>query len=173
MSASRAFMYAAVLTAVSVAAPVRAQKVPPRVTSSKVRAADSAFRALQRRGQTAMGVDQYTSVHRFDKLADGGRVELRRDRDDSAGVATIRAHLRAIKSAFERGDFSTPAFVHMQTIPGTRVMAARRSAIRYEVRDLARGAELRMRTADPVARQAIHDFMDYQRADHRAGGHDP
>jgi hypothetical protein len=32
---------------------------------------DSAFRAMQARGLVVMGVDQYTSIHRFDALPDG------------------------------------------------------------------------------------------------------
>src|SRR6185369_15312938 len=77
---------------------------------------DTAFDAMQRRGKSAMGVDQYTSSHHFDALPDGGRIELVRDTDDSAGVAQIRRHLREIADAFSRGDFSTPAFVHMQSV---------------------------------------------------------
>src|SRR5712692_2626707 len=50
-------------------------------------AQDSAFRALQDRGKTAMGVDQYTSLHRFDPLPDGGRIVLVRDSTDAAGIA--------------------------------------------------------------------------------------
>ena len=40
------------------------------------------------------------------------------------------------------GDFSTPGFVHMQDVPGTKVMREKRSAISYEPHDLPRGAEL-------------------------------
>jgi hypothetical protein len=43
-------------------------------------AQDSSFAAMQRRGKIAMCVDPYTSAHRFDDLADGGRIELQRDR---------------------------------------------------------------------------------------------
>jgi len=132
--------------------------------------ADSGFAALQRRGKVAMGVNQYTSTHCFDALADGGRIELRRDGDDPAGVATIRRHLRSIADAFAAGDFSTPAFVHMREVPGAAVMAARRGAITYTYRDLPRGGEVRIRTADPEALRAVHDFMAFQRGDHRAGG---
>jgi hypothetical protein len=136
-------------------------------------APDSAFAALQARGHQAMGVDQYTSTHRFDALPDGGRIELQRDGDDAEGVATIRAHLRSIAEAFSRGDFETPAFVHDQRVPGTGVMAARRAAIRYEYRDLPRGGEIRITTADAEALAAIHAFMAFQRGDHRAGGVHP
>ncbi|HKP15010.1 MAG TPA: hypothetical protein VJT85_03070 [Gemmatimonadaceae bacterium] len=130
---------------------------------------DSAFRALQARGFLVMGVNQYTSVHRFDALPEGGRIELQRDRDDSAGTATIRAHLRAIARAFAAGDFAAPASVHAETVPGVIVMRARRAAIRYEVADLARGAELRIRSADPMAVEAIHRFLAYQRTEHHTG----
>ena len=131
---------------------------------------DSAFRALQERGRIAMGVDQYTSIHLFDDLPDGGRVELQRGEDDGVGVATIRSHLREIKSAFETGNFSTPAFVHLTEVPGTAVMARRRAHVRYVVRDLPRGAELRLRTTDPEALAAVHQFLAFQRGDHRAAG---
>ena len=131
---------------------------------------DSAFAAMQERGRKAMGVDQYTSTHHFDALPDGGRIELQRDVDDSAGIAGIRAHMREIARAFKSGDFSTPAMVHMQEVPGAKVMAARRALITYEARDLPRGAELYIRTSDPAARRAIHEFMAFQRGEHHATG---
>ena len=51
----------------------------PDAASSAASPGDSAFAAVQARGADArgMGVDQATSVHRFDALADGGRIELR------------------------------------------------------------------------------------------------
>lgn len=134
--------------------------------------ADSGFAAVQARGadRRGMGVDQYTSVHRFDALPDGGRIELQRQVDDSAGIARIRTHLRAIATAFARGDFRTPAFVHMRHVPGTAVMAARRAAIAYTVGDLPRGGEVRITTSDAAALAAVHAFIAFQRHDHRAGG---
>jgi hypothetical protein len=135
--------------------------------------ADSGFAALQERGRAAMGVDQYTSTHRFDALPDGGRIELERDTDDAEGIATIREHLRGIANAFVSGDFTTPAAVHAREVPGTAVMAARRASIRYEYRDLPRGGEVRILTTDPEAIEAVHAFMAFQRDDHRAGGEHP
>ena len=131
---------------------------------------DTAFGAMQERGRTAMGVDQYTSTHHFDALQDGGRIELQRDVDDSAGVARIRAHMREIALAFKSGDFSTPAMVHLREVPGAKTMAARRSLITYEARNLPRGAELYIRTGDAEARRAIHEFMAFQRGEHHATG---
>ncbi|HEX8693525.1 MAG TPA: hypothetical protein VF746_13975 [Longimicrobium sp.] len=133
-------------------------------------AADSAFAGVQARGKIVMGVDQYTSTHCFDALPDGGRIELQRDADDPEGVATIRRHLREIAGAFSRGDFSAPAAVHMREVPGAASMAARRGVITYTYRDLPRGGEVRIRTADPEALRAVHEFLAFQRGDHRAGG---
>lgn len=133
--------------------------------------ADTSFAGVQRRGKVVMGVDQYTSTHRFDDLADGGRIRLERDVADPAGTGTIRAHLHAIAAAFAAGDFSAPAVVHMREVPGTKVMAGRRAAIRYAVAPLPRGAELRITTTDPEALAAVHQFLAFQRADHRAAGH--
>lgn len=153
-----------------------APDAPRSADSSAAHAAsspsDSAFAALQARGADprAMGVDQYTSVHRFDALDDGGRIELQRETEDSAGVSQIRQHLRSIVLAFESGDFSTPAFVHMRQVPGTRVMAAKRASIAYAYRDLPRGGEVRITTRDPEAVAAVQEFVAFQRSDHRASG---
>lgn len=137
-------------------------------------ATDSGFAALQSRGAIGMGVDQYTSTHTFEPRADGGRITLRRDVDDSSGVEQIRAHLKTIADAFARGDFTTPAFVHADTVPGTDVMAARRSMISYRTAPIPNGAELLMTTRDSAAVDAIHRFLAFQRRDHRAGdGSDP
>jgi hypothetical protein len=131
---------------------------------------DTAFAALQARGEAEMGVDQYSSAHRFDDLSDGGRIELTRDSADTAGVRTIRAHLAEIARAFTAGDFSTPRAVHARAVPGTATMTAKREVIRYEFEPLPGGGEVRIRTADPEAIKAVHEFLAFQRGDHRARG---
>ncbi|MCR4341130.1 MAG: hypothetical protein NUW01_14725 [Gemmatimonadaceae bacterium] len=133
--------------------------------------ADSAFAALQERGATAMGVDQYTSSHVFESLPDGGRIVLQRDSVDSAGTATIRAHMRDIARRFSAGDFSIPGMVHAMEVPGTAVMAARRASIRYMADTLPRGAQVRILTTDSAALSAVYEFLEFQRQDHRAKGH--
>jgi hypothetical protein len=133
-------------------------------------AADSGFAGVQSRGEQAMGVDQFTSTHVFEPLPDGGRISLQRDTVDSAGIAQIRSHMGRIAAAFKSGDFTLPGFVHAQAVPGTDVMAARRSAISYTVEELARGGAVRLQTADTAAIRAIHEFLAFQRSDHHATG---
>ena len=129
---------------------------------------DSAFAEVQSRGHLAMGVDRYTSLHKFEPLPDGGRIALQRDATDTAGVTQIRAHMRQIASAFGRGDFTLPGFVHAREVPGTREMRARRSAIHYTTDTVTGGAVLRLRSSDSIAIRAIHEFVALQRHDHRA-----
>jgi hypothetical protein len=117
-----------------------------------------------------MGVDQYTSAHRFEPLADGGMISLQRDPLDSAGVAQIRSHMQTIAASFKSGNFTIPGFVHDREVPGTGVMTAHRSSISYIVDTLPGGGRLRLTTADPVALAAIHEFLAFQRHDHRVGG---
>jgi hypothetical protein len=137
-------------------------------TQREARHDDTGFAALQSRGQDAMGVDQYTSAHQFEPLPDGGRIALQRDSTDRAGVETIRVHMRDIADRFSRGDFTIPGFVHAREVPGTRVMADRKAQIAYEARDLPGGAEVRIRATDPVAVDAVHEFLAFQRSAHRA-----
>lgn len=128
---------------------------------------DSAFAMVQTRGRVAMGVDQYTSTHRFESLPDGGLITLVRGQDDSAGVSQIRTHLRATAAAFQLGDFNTPGFVHARPVPGTATMASRRSRISYLADTVPGGGSLRIRSSDSVAIAAIHQFLAFQRSDHR------
>lgn len=132
---------------------------------------DTAYAAMQARGAGVMGVDQYTSRHVFEPLPDGGRIELQRSVDDSAGVVQIRHHLHEIADAFSRGDFTAPSLVHLRSVPGTTVMAAKRAAITYRVSTLPRGGEVRITTTDPEALEAVHQFLAFQRHEHRAADH--
>ena len=131
---------------------------------------DTDFAALQRRGKMVMGVDQYTSLHRFDDLPDGGRIVLIRSAVDTAGVRTIRAHLSDIARAFAAGDFGHTMAVHQHELPGTAVMRERRAAISYRVDTLPGGGAVRITTRDSAAVRAIHEFLAAQRAEHHSAG---
>lgn len=128
---------------------------------------------MQARGQAVMGVDQYTSAHVFEDCADGGRIVLDRDDgSDTTGIVAIRQHMRDIAAAFRAGDFAKPFEVHVEVVPGTSVMRARRATITYEATDRPRGAEVRIRTTDSAAVAAIHAFLAFQRTAHHAAGHE-
>ena len=119
-----------------------------------------------------MGVNQYTSQHVFEPLPDGGRIVLQRKENDLAGEQTIRAHMRTIADAFKRGDFALPGFVHaMADVPGTATMKRLHDEITYTPRDIPGGGEVVISSKNADAVAAIHDFLAFQRMDHRAGMH--
>ena len=130
---------------------------------------DSGYAAMQRRGQAAMGVNQYTSAHKFEDLPEGGRIELQADSTDTADVHTIREHLQGIAKAFAAGNFSTPGFVHAEEVPGTATMRRKRAAIQYRFELLPGGGDVRISTRDDIAIKAVHEFLAYQRHEHRVG----
>lgn len=133
---------------------------------------DSSFAALQQRGESAMGVDQYTSQHVFEPLPDGGRIVLQRDASDSIGVAAIRSHMRTISRSFANGDFAVPGFVHATgEVPGTAAMKRLKAEISYTPEDVPGGAQVVISTRNPQAVSAVHEFLAFQRMDHRAGMH--
>jgi hypothetical protein len=139
-----------------------------RTANTPSSTADSAFAQVQQRGHVAMGVDQYSSSHRFESLSDGGRITLTRDRADPTGVRRIRAHMADIALAFRRGDFTIPGYVHARAVPGTAIMAERQAWISYRADTVPLGGSLRIHSTDSTALAAIHQFLAFQRRDHRS-----
>lgn len=58
----------------------------------------------------------------------------------------------------------------MSDVPGTTDMRRFRNEISYTPRDLPRGGEV-ISSRNPEAVKAIHDFLAFQRMDHRAPMH--
>jgi len=56
-------------------------------------------------------------------------------------------------------------------VPGTAQMKKLHAEISYTPEDLPRGGEVVISTKNPEAIAAIHDFLAFQRMDHRAGMH--
>ena len=106
---------------------------------------------------------------------------------DPATIALMQAHAAEVTDLVNRGMAAThesmmknggmmdgmmgggmtPAFVHMQSVPGANVMAAKRAAIRYTFTALPRGGQLLIVSKDKDAITAIHEFLAFQRMDHR------
>jgi len=125
---------------------------------------------VARRGPDVMPFDLKATQHIFTKTADGGvqRVVARR-KGDTQQVKLVRAHLRDIESEFRKGDFSGPAHIHGEDMPGlAQLRAAKPGDIRIAYRDVAGGAELAYRTRKPELVSALHTWFDAQVSDHGA-----
>jgi len=124
-----------------------------------------------RRGANVMGFDQERTSHHFSLFTDGGRIDVRvKDPSDTANRDGIRSHLPHIARMFANGDFNAPMLVHDATsVPGTTVMAARKSTIQYRYVETADGGRVEIVTTDPEAIGAVHAFLRFQIAEHQTG----
>jgi hypothetical protein len=118
-----------------------------------------------------MGYDQDATAHHFELFSDGGSIEVQvKDPSDRKSRDAIRSHLPHIAAMFGRGDFDAPMLVHdSANVPGTRVMAARTSAIRYHYVHTPNGGRVDIVTSDATALDAIHAFLKFQIAEHQTG----
>jgi hypothetical protein len=59
----------------------------------------------------------------------------------------------------------------MSAVPSTGVMKRLKADITYTAQDVPRGGEVVISTKNPEAVSAVHEFLAFQRMDHRAGMH--
>ena len=118
-----------------------------------------------------MGFDQEATVHHFFLFTDGGAIEVNvKAASDTKNRDAIRSHLPHIATMFADGNFDAPMLVHDSTnVPGTKIMAARKAAIRYEYVETDTGGRVNIVATDPEALKAVHEFMRFQISDHRTG----
>jgi hypothetical protein len=127
--------------------------------------------ASNQRGAMVMGFDQARTTHHFLIFNDGGAIDV--SVNDSADTKTrdeIRSHLPHIAMMFGDGSFNAPMLVHDSTnVPGTKAMAERKGAIRYQYVETAKGGRVNIVTADRDALAGVHEFLKFQIAEHKTG----
>ena len=141
------------------------------VAPAPVTARQDHHAAGDQRAGAVMGFDQQRTTHRFVLFADGGAIEVSvKDPADTKNRDAIRSHLPHIAAMFGDGDFDAPMLVHdSANVPGTQVMAERRSAIRYRYAETPNGGRVSIVTSDPRAVEAVHAFLKFQIAEHKTG----
>jgi len=127
--------------------------------------------ATDRRGAMVMGFDQKATAHHFFLFTDGGAIDVGvKSPSDTKNRDAVRSHLPHVAAMFGDGNFDAPMLVHDSSdVPGTRIMAARKAAIRYEYVETKTGGRVNIITSDPEALKAVHAFMRFQISDHRTG----
>jgi len=126
--------------------------------------------AVDSRGDHAMGFSHDRSAHHFRILPAGGAIEVdAKDAGDTVTRDEIRSHLKHIVEMFASGNFQTPMFIHDVAPPGVPIMKSKRDLISYLFEPTPGGGMVMITTADPAARTAIHQFLDFQIDDHRTG----
>jgi len=123
------------------------------------------------RAAMVMGFDQDRTTHHFLLFDDGGAIDVSVKKSaDTNNRDAIRSHLPHIATMFGEGNFDAPMLVHdSKNVPGTKLMAERRGAIRYQYMETANGGRVNIVTADPDALAAVHQFLTFQIAEHKTG----
>ena len=127
-------------------------------------------KAVESRGDQAMGFSHEKTSHHFRLLRDGGSIEVEaNDAKDAASQDQIRLHLTQIAEMFTAGNFATPLFIHGQTPTGVVDMKRLGDVIRYRFESVAQGGRVRITARGAEAIQAVHEFLKFQIADHQTG----
>jgi hypothetical protein len=117
-----------------------------------------------------MGFSQERTTHHFVLASDGGRIQVTANAvDDHATIEQVRSHLGHIARAFKAGDFAIPMLVHDQNPPGAPAMRRLKSEISYAYEAQPGGASVVIRTRNPEAVAAVHEFLRFQIREHQTG----
>jgi hypothetical protein len=144
------------------------------LASTGVGSAQTRQEEVAKRGAQVMPFDLEQTMHMFQPLADGGRQTVTaKDPANSQQIALIQAHLQEEAEKFRRGDFSDPAKIHGEDMPGLAALRAGAGHIDVQYTPLPNGAQLQYTTKDPALLAALHQWFTAQLADHghHAVGH--
>jgi len=126
------------------------------------------------RGAEVMPFDLEQTLHVFEKLDNGGlqRVVVK-EPSNKEQISLIQRHLKEEAEKFRRGDFSDPARIHGQDMPGLAELKSAAGKIEVVYSPLPDGAQIRYTTKEPALVMALHHWFDAQVSDHgrHASGH--
>ena len=121
---------------------------------------------VAQRGTQVMPFDLERTTHTFTDLPTGGREVVVSDDGGAEQIALIRSHMEKEARRFASGDFSDPARIHGEEMPGLAALSAGAGSIEFRYEELADGAAIDYRTSDPALVGALHEWFAAQRGDH-------
>ena len=126
---------------------------------------------VAQRGTQVMPFALAKTMHLFSPTPDGGiqRV-IARNPQDHQQITLIRQHLQEMAQKFKSGDYSGPAFIHGEHMPGLQILQkAKPDDLQIRYAEEIDGASLVFQSRQPEIINAIHDWFTAQLQDH---GHD-
>ena len=135
-------------------------------------AAEKASKARQeevaKRGAVVMPFSLERTLHIFTKTGSGGIQQVvAKDPSDTQQIELIREHLGMISKEFAQGNFSAPASIHGNNMPGLgELEKAHPGQLRIEYKELPDGAQIEYSSDNQGLIDAIHRWFDAQLADH-------
>ncbi|MEM7127193.1 MAG: DUF411 domain-containing protein [Chloroflexota bacterium] len=118
-------------------------------------------------GAMVMPFDLEKTIHVFETMDNGGLQQVvAKDAEDSEQIELIRSHLSEEADRFASGDFSDPARIHGEDMPGLTALAAGADQVNIEYSELSDGAQIVYASDDADLVEAIHLWFKAQLADH-------
>jgi hypothetical protein len=132
------------------------------------KASEERLDEVARKGVHVMPFDLELTTHIFSKSVKGGvQKVIVKDSSNIEQIKLVREHLTKISHEFQQGDYSSPAKIHGDTMPGLeKLRKAEPNQINIVYKDLPNGAEIIYSTDMPVLITAIHQWFDAQLSDH-------
>jgi hypothetical protein len=124
------------------------------------------------RGSAVMPFDLTKTTHSFVATSEGGRQTVTaNDIADTEQARLIREHLIVEEAKFAAGDFTDPATIHGDQMPGLTELRANASRITVRYEELPAGAILHYSSADPALVNVLHRWFEAQSSDHGTDHH--
>jgi hypothetical protein len=155
---------AGTVLSISLAVMVLYNKAPAQTRQEEVAA----------RGAKVMPFDLEQTTHVFQKLDNGGLQKVVvKDPSNKKQIALIQTHLKEESEKFRKGDFSDPAKIHGEDMPGLAQLKAGAGKVDVRYTALPDGAQIRYTAKDPKLVTALHQWFAAQLSDHgrHATGH--
>ena len=120
------------------------------------------------RGEHVMPFDLELTTHIFTKSEKGGIQQvIAKDKNNTEQITLIREHLTEISNHFRDANFSAPAKIHGDSMPGLSALRnAKKSQISITYKEINTGAEITYSAKSPSLIAAIHQWFDAQLTDH-------
>ena len=123
---------------------------------------------VAQKGAHVMPFDLERMTHIFTKTPQGGIQQvIVKNPEDYDQIKLIREHLTQISGKFQQGDYSNPAKIHGNAMPGLEVLRkAKPNLLKIVYKKMPNGAEIIYSTNSPTLITTIHQWFDAQLSDH-------
>ena len=122
---------------------------------------------VARIGLQVMPFDLEVTTHEFAPLPNGGLQTVTADNPaDKQQIELIQSHLQEESTKFQSGDFSDPAKIHGENMPGLASLQSGASDISVQYTSLPNGGQIRYTTDRADLVSSIHSWFNAQRSDH-------
>jgi len=131
--------------------------------------ADSRQEHVHQMAHSVMPFDISKTVHIF-KMTESGGVQrvIAKDPGATDQIELIQQHLRHEARMFQQGNYSDPAKLHGEEMPGLKDLEAGASRIKVSYASVPSGAEIRFETTDLHLLTALHRWFGAQLSEHGA-----